>query len=81
MRVKASSATAPWKMAVSAAPAVCALCHCAGVAGAVKEPEQPAAEKTAVSAWRKSRSRPHGDGSRRSDSVRKMQLEAAPRRM
>uniref|UniRef100_A0A0D3EXC6 DUF834 domain-containing protein n=1 Tax=Oryza barthii TaxID=65489 RepID=A0A0D3EXC6_9ORYZ len=61
------------------APAVWALCHCAGVAGAVKEPEQPAAEKTAVRAWRKRRRTPHGDGRRRRESVRKMQLDAAPR--
>ena len=31
---------------MSAAPTACALCHCAGVAGAVKELEHPAAEKT-----------------------------------
>ena len=50
--MNARSATAPWKMAVRAGPAVWALCHCVGVAGAVKGPEHPAAEKTAVRAWR-----------------------------
>jgi hypothetical protein len=43
------------------------------------EQEKPA--ETAVRQWRKIRRRPHSDGIRRRDRVRKMQPEAAPNRM
>ncbi|KAH0460912.1 hypothetical protein IEQ34_008487 [Dendrobium chrysotoxum] len=64
-------------MAVRAAAAVWAACERSEEATGEAAAEAAA---MAVSEWREIRRRPQGEGRRRRERVRKMQLEAAPMR-
>ncbi|KAG0485101.1 hypothetical protein HPP92_009180 [Vanilla planifolia] len=75
--VNTSKATEPCKMAVSTVATMWAPCHFRAEEFATAQPETAPAM---VSEWRRMRRNPTAEGMRRRERVRKMQLEAAPRR-
>lgn len=75
--------TAPWKIAVRTVATMCEPYNLSLAVADVEEAkiEQPDTAVAIVRVWRKIRERPERDGKRRREIVRKMQLEAEPKRM